>query len=99
MCVFSRNCEDRSQAFPDVATAIRTAAEGVLLPSQVISHSTRYKRRVAATILVKEWILAEKWAWGYTWIPLLTEIFPGLSGLFSGCQLQCRRLQGGGAGR
>lgn len=33
MCVFSRNCEDRSQAFPDVATAIRTAAEGTPLPS------------------------------------------------------------------
>ena len=28
VCVFSRNCENRSQAFPDVATAIRTAAEG-----------------------------------------------------------------------
>ena len=26
--IFSRNCEDRSQAFPDVATAIRTAADG-----------------------------------------------------------------------
>ena len=30
--VFSRNCEDRSQAFPDVATAIRTAAEGLSRP-------------------------------------------------------------------
>ena len=30
--VFSRNCEDRSQAFPDVATAICSAAEGLSRP-------------------------------------------------------------------
>ena len=28
--VFSRNCEDRSRGFPDVADAIRAAAHGTL---------------------------------------------------------------------
>ena len=36
VCVFSRNCEDRSQAFPDVATAIRTAARGLPCPTHVM---------------------------------------------------------------
>ena len=47
VCVFSRNCEDRSQAFPDVATAIRTAAEGVPLPVHVMGFIPReYNKEV-----------------------------------------------------
>ena len=57
VCVFSRNCEDRSQAFPDVATAIRTAAEGGLVSSHVISvmyvNPARKCRGVSATTLVR----------------------------------------------
>ena len=86
--VFSRNCEDRSQAFPDVATAIRTAAEGepdltALSCSALSSHCLSGVNMCCSCLCLQ----------------FLANNSKVSVAVFNCRPLHCRRLQGGGAGR